>query len=84
VKLHSDFTATMYAIPERGDSASEEHLAGGSPVWSGTGIGAGAVVVPQTMPMPLLRSCGLPGRPSVHDGRNDAVVTPEDQVVQVG
>ena len=27
MKLHSDFTATMYAIPEHGDSASEEHLA---------------------------------------------------------
>jgi hypothetical protein len=34
--------------------------------------------------MPIRRSCGLPGRPSVHDGRDDAVVTPEDQVVQVG
>jgi len=60
MKLHSDFTATMYAIPERGDSASEEHLAGGSPIWSGPGIGAGAVVVPRTLPMPLRRSCGLP------------------------
>jgi hypothetical protein len=40
--------------------------------------------VPRTIPMPIRRSCGLPGRPSVHDGRDDAVVTPKDQVVQVG
>ena len=30
MKLHSDFTATMYAIPERGDSANEDPLAAGS------------------------------------------------------